>query len=233
MLDEQGQTTPAEVDKLRKWVTVEEAFLACQEAGLDRTKKTIRSWCRQEHVEGRKQTTPTGERWMLEDASLQVKIRNELEFQRQNEPVQTGANPSEPVRTEDIPVRTSAHPFEQVHTSANASEPVRESNAKDKSRIEELESQVRSLEIDKEVRDRHVGFLSKQNEEGQRQLLSQSRYIGHLETKVLQLGEAPDQSFLEAPVPPRPKTAEPADGEARPAPNQAPLDIHTHTGGQR
>ena len=164
---------------------------------------------------------------MLEESSLQVKIRNELEFQRQNERVQTSANPSEQVRTGDIPVRTGAHPYEPVHTSANPSEPVRENDCKQKERIEELERQVRSLEIDKAVRDRHVDFLSKQNEEGQRQLLSQSRYIGHLETKLLQLGGTPDQTFLEAPVPQQANPAQPVGEEARPDPNQTPLDIHT------
>jgi len=87
----------------RAWLTVDQAFLACQRAGLARTKKTIRSWARNEHVEGQKQTTPTGERWMVEETSLSVKIKAELEFQAQSqgssEPVQTRANPSEPVQT--------------------------------------------------------------------------------------------------------------------------------------
>ena len=84
----------------REWLTVDHAFLTCQQAGLDRTKKTIRSWARNEHVEAQKQTTPTGERWMVEKASLTVKIRAELEFQRPPEQVQTSAYASEPVQTE-------------------------------------------------------------------------------------------------------------------------------------
>ena len=59
---------------------------------------------------------------------------------------------------------------------------------------------MRSLEIDKAVRDRQIDFLTEQNAQGQKNLLSQSRYIGHLETQVLQLGGAPDQTFLKAPV---------------------------------
>ena len=58
---------------------------------------------------------------------------------------------------------------------------------------------MRSLQIDKAVRDKQIDFLTKQNEEGQKNLLSQSRYIGHLETQVLQLGGAPDHTFLDAP----------------------------------
>ena len=81
-----------------------------------------------------------------------------------------------------------------MRTSADPSEPVLAEL------ISELESKVRSLEIDKAVRDKHVEFLSKQNDEGQKNLLSQSRYIGHLETQVLQLGGKPDAKFLQPPT---------------------------------
>ncbi len=67
--------------------------------------------------------------------------------------------------------------------------------------ISGLEAKVRSLEIDKAVRDKHVEFLTDQNAAGQQNLLSQSRYIGHLETTVLSLGGKPNQQFLEAPIP--------------------------------
>lgn len=173
----------------RAWLTVDQAFAACQQAGLDRTKKTIRSWARNEHVEAQKQTTPTGERWMVEEASLSVKIRSELEFQAQSQ------NQSEPVRTTDEPVRTRTDAFEPRRTEANEGERQQTS-----AEIEELRRELRSLEIDKAVRDRQIDFLTEQNAEGQKNLLSQSRYIGHLETQVLQLGGAPDQTFLKAPV---------------------------------
>lgn len=170
----------------REWLTVDQAYAACLDAGLDRTKKTIRQWCRQEHVDCQKQTTPTGERWMIDKASLATKIRLELEFQQTQEPVQTSAHMSEPVRT-------SADSYEPVHTGANIKE-----------QIKELENQIKSLEIDKAVRDQHISFLTSQNEKGQKDLLSQSRYIGHLETKVLALGGEPDTKFLDAPVPNQP-----------------------------
>lgn len=184
----------------RKWLTVDEAFLACQNAGLDRTKKTIRSWCRHEHVESLKQTTPTGERWMVESDSLKVKLRAELEFQQQQREVQTGSNPSEPVQTRDEPVRTSSDQYEQVHTGSNTSAPTR-AGRENSAELDELRSQVRSLEIDKAVRDKQIEWLTKENEKGQDSLLSQSRYIGHLETQVHQLGGRPDQQYLNAPVP--------------------------------
>lgn len=189
-----------------KWLTIDQAFLFCQEHQLPRTKKTIRSWCRQGHVSGQKQTTQTGERWVLDEASLLVKVEAEKQMMvsfsspPMNEQVQTGSNPSEPLasngfqQTQSEPVQTGADQFEQVRTSADPFEPVLAEQ------ISELESKVRSLEIDKAVRDKHVEFLSKQNAEGQKNLLSQSRYIGHLETQVLQLGGEPNERFLKAPT---------------------------------
>lgn len=202
----------------REWLTVDDAYVACLQAGLDRTKKTIRSWARNEHVEAQKQTTPTGERWMVEKASLAVKIRAELEFQRPSEQVQTGAHPSEQVQTEDEPVRTRADQFDRGRTHTNQAEPQQTPQNDD---VRDLQAQIRSLEIDKAVRDRQIDFLTGQNEDGQKGLLSQSRYIGHLETQVLQLGDKPDQQFLQAPVPDkeRPQTSDPIHIH----PNQPPL----------
>lgn len=113
-----------------------------------------------------------------------------------------------------------------MRTGTDESEPVRETG-EDEKRIEALEAQVRSLDIDKAVRDKHIDFLTKQNEEGQRQLLSQSRYIGHLETTVFQLGGTPDQTFLQPPVPEGGNPAEPVEDGVRSHPNQTPLNIHT------
>lgn len=200
----------------REWLSVDDAYLACQKVGLYRTKKTIRSWCRHEHVEAMKQTTPTGERWMVDKESLGVKIRSELEFQSQNHQEHPGSNPFEPVQTKDEPVRTSTNPYEQVRAGANQGEPAPEASAQGKAEMDELRTQLRSLEIDKAVRDRQIEFLSQQNEEGQKSLLSQSRYIGHLETQVHQLGGKPDQRFLEAPVAREPEPSQPEESPRNP-----------------
>lgn len=162
-----------------------------------------------------KQTTPTGERWMVDKESLGVKIRSELEFQSQNHHEQPGSNPFEPVQPKDEPVRTSANPYEHVRAGANQGEPSGTSK-QDKAEMDELRTQLRSLEIDKAVRDRQIEFLSQQNEEGQKSLLSQSRYIGHLETQVHQLGGKPDQRFLEAPVAREPEPSHPEEPPMNP-----------------
>jgi hypothetical protein len=209
----------------REWLTVDQAFLACQEAGLDRTKKTIRSWCRHEHVESLKQTTPTGERWMVEKSSLAVKIRSELEFQQYQAEVRTSSNPSEPVQTKDEPVRTRADEYEQGRTGSNHGEPNGSGRDNDPE-LEELRSQVRSLEIDKAVRDKQIEYLTKENEKGKDNLLSQSRYIGHLETKVHQLGDRPDQQFLNAPIPGQEAETNIVEPDVVNDPRQQRFDVH-------
>lgn len=197
----------------RNWLTVDQAFVACQAKGLNRTKKTIRSWCRHEHVESQKQATPTGERWMVEETSLFVKIQSELEFLQYKPDVQTGANLSEPVQTQPEHVRTGADQYEHAQPRPHDREPKR-THVNLSERERELETLVRSLEIDKAVRDKQIEFFTKQNEEGQTSLLSQSRYIGHLETQVMRLGGQPDQAFLQAPVPHVPinRDQRPVDG---------------------
>lgn len=209
-----------------EWITVDQAFLLCLEADLTRTKKTIRSWCRLEHVQSQKQTTPTGERWMIEKASLLIKIKAEKEMQRQFAQVPPGSHTQEPLldntnqpskKSEDPnAVQTRSNPSDPVQTRTNPFEPVR-TDGEDGSEVHDLRAKLQSLEIDKAVRDQHITFLNKQNSEGRENLLSQSRYIGHLETKLVALGGVPDQTFLSAPLP--------QSNEETPNPDQARLSV--------
>ena len=91
-----------------KWLTIAEASLLASEMGLDRTHKTIRSWCRKGDVIAEKQTTRTGDRWVADRESLITKINFELELKEQeartiSEQVQTGVDRFEPVRTSSDP----------------------------------------------------------------------------------------------------------------------------------
>ncbi len=79
-----------------KWLTVDEASLLCHEMGLNRTKKTIRSWARNNHVKSTKQTTQHGEMWVLDRQELTAKIKAEKEF-AQCRPFRTGSYRYEPV----------------------------------------------------------------------------------------------------------------------------------------
>ena len=168
-------------------------------------------------MDAQKQTTPTGDRWMVEKNSLDVKIRYELDFQRSGAGVQTSANRFEPAHPKIEPVRTRANQDEPQQTGSKESEPYSSGEAKGQD-IDALRSKVRSLEIDKAVRDSQIEFLNAQNEKGQTSLLAQSRYIGHLETQVLQLGGKPDQQFLEAPMPNPEHVVEPEVVDPRQSP---------------
>ncbi len=191
-----------------EWINVDQALSLCIEENLPRTKKTIRSWCRNDHVMGQKQTTSNGERWLIDKASLSIKIKAEKEMQTQYEQVSPSSHSREPLKNNggtqidrDISNPKNgngSNPFEPVQSSADQSEQVRT-----------LEQKLQSLEIDKTVRDQHISFLNRENEKGREDLLSQSRYIGHLETKVVQLGGTPDQTFLAAPT--ATSTTEPAN----------------------
>lgn len=176
-------------------MTVNEAALHCQNFGLSRTRKTVRSWAKNGHVMARKQTTAHGEMWVLEVEELTAKIKAELEFAEQSrkgseasEPVHTSANPSEPVQAR-------SHPSEPVRK-----EPEEDENPVAESKIRSLESQIQTLTIDIRWRDQMLDKLNRDNERMFDSLQGQARYIGHLETDLLRLGGQPDQKFLSAPT---------------------------------
>ena len=124
------------------WLTVQEAVAYCLSLGLNRTPKTIRKWAQRSHnpnsglaeITVKSQDTENGFRWLIEKASLDVKIAQELEFEtRKNglaenldlsEQVATSANLSAPVQVNELAeeristpenlsaqVPTGAHPF--------------------------------------------------------------------------------------------------------------------------
>jgi hypothetical protein len=178
--------------KLAKWLSVDEAVFYCQQNDLSRTKKTIRQWCRQEHVEAMKQMTPHGEKWMLDRASLELKVEVELEFSaiRQS---------ADHVRPHDEPVQTSANQSEPVRTGSNLYEP--DDIADHLKEINSLKEKLQSLQIDKGVRDKFIHWLQVENSKGRETQNAQARYIGHLETIAIDSGASPDSQYLAAPVP--------------------------------
>lgn len=196
-----------------KWLTVDEAYIECAYRNLSRTKKTIRQWCRQEHVECQKRITPNGEQWMIDAESLKTKIQSELDFIKppSNEP--QNANAYKPVRTQSEPVQHRSHQFEPVHTSSYQREPIQTSANHEDIRV--LKNQIRSLEIDKGIRDKQIEYLEIENEKGKDALSAQARYIGHLETLAIQSDASPDLKFLSSPVPKTGNGIDTQDGDFR------------------
>lgn len=199
-----------------KWLTVAETSLLCSQMGLERTPKTIRGWARNEHVNAQKKSTSNGEMWILDKASLETKIKTEIEYRDQMKANQTSADPSEPVQTRahtSEPVRTRSDPsgseqkntygeFGQnagFHGGSYRDEP--RPNPSERGRIQELESQNQSLQIDVAWRQKMLEKITAENEKGQESLHAQARYIGHLESDLLRLGGKPNEKFLSAPTP--------------------------------
>jgi len=214
-----------------KWLTIAEASLLCSQMGLERTPKTIRGWARNEHVIAQKKSTSSGEKWILDKASLETKIKTEIEYRDQMKASKTRSDVSEPVQTrpnQSEPVRTGANPSDPVQTRSDPSA---------EAKVKELESKVMALSIDVGWRDKLLEKYQRENEKGQESLHAQARYIGHLESDLLRLGGKPDQTFLAAPTAQEPKVAQapPLENEPeiiqkqRPHPDQSSF-YENHSG---
>lgn len=181
------------------WLTVDEASLHCQQMGLNRSKKTMRRWAQHREVEAKKQTMQKGMRWLINQLSLETKIQEELEFQKQ----QQAAN-SRPAPIGEQGSDMRAHDHSQADMSGHKrSQPDSERPKADMAAQEEirtLEAKVMELTIDVRWRSQALGQLKKDIEKMQENLQGQARYIGHLESDLMHLGGKPNEQFLAAPT---------------------------------
>ena len=77
-----SEPVPTSADAFGQWLTVQEAVAHCHSKGLNRTPKTVRKWAmRSRNVESgsaeivaKAQDTENGFRWLIERASLDVKL---------------------------------------------------------------------------------------------------------------------------------------------------------------
>lgn len=186
-----------------KWLTIKAASLHCNQMGLPRSTKSLRRWCSKEEVEAQKRKVSNTEKWFIDRESLEIKISEELEFLKHSEKPLPQPN-QQTEYTTDISTHdrtqadASALDRSQADTSGRERTQVDRPN---KSTIRDLEDQVLILETDKEWRNQVMSEQKQALEKALEKSEAQSRYIGHLETKVMRLGERPDQTFLAAPVP--------------------------------
>jgi len=129
-----------------EWLTVAEAVSYCALKHLPRTAKTVRKWAHRSHLDPengdvvvRREDVENGFRWTIERASLDRKIKQELEFEARRsssvvvKPAQTDPEASGQVRTgafdetadltsvsEPDIVRTGANPSSHVASGASA-----------------------------------------------------------------------------------------------------------------
>jgi hypothetical protein len=103
-------TSNASPNQVPPLLTVSQAYEYLIAGDLPRSKKTIRKWCRLNHVEKKQNTIPGGPKWLITKSSLDTKIAEErlIDASLKHE---TGANQSELV---------------SPHTHTNPSAPVRD-----------------------------------------------------------------------------------------------------------
>ena len=94
-------------------LTVSQAYEYLITKSLPRSKKTIRKWCRLNHVERKQNVIPGGSKWLITKSSLDARIAEERLIDasltketgsNQSAPgsVRTGSNPSAPVRDDEL-----------------------------------------------------------------------------------------------------------------------------------
>lgn len=93
-------------------LTVSQVYDQLISEGLPRSKKTIRKWCRLNHVEWKEITVPGGAKWLITRSSLDARIAEERLIDA-SLALATGTNPSEQGRTNTganptVPVRDDA-----------------------------------------------------------------------------------------------------------------------------
>ena len=110
MNDQANQHEPVrdsvpEADTAPDLMTVSQAYEYLIDQGLPRSKKTIRKWCRLDHVDWKEISVPGGAKWLITRASLDARIAEErlIDASLSRE---TGANPSGQGRTETRPNRS-------------------------------------------------------------------------------------------------------------------------------
>ena len=186
--------------KETKWLTVKEASLLCYKLNLPRSIKTIRRWCLNENIEAQKRKVGKGEMWFIDQESLEIKIKEELEFLKHSQKsISNTFQSSGHMQDISAPERLQADTCANERTEAPMS--AHRVDMSEQPNIRDLEDKITSLKVDVAVNSKLADEFKEQFLKGQKMLQAQSRYIGHVETKILKLGGSTDQTFLEAPVP--------------------------------
>ena len=152
-------------------LTVREVARLFEDAGVPRTERSIINWC-QPNRQGIARLgaffDENERKYFITPQSVNRAIEEELAKQP--------ATVAPPKTEAEIPKRAETPP---PHNSGNID------------RIKELERQNRDLEIATRAKDYYLERL--ENERGQfvEKLIGMSRYVGELETQVLQLGGVP------------------------------------------
>jgi len=159
-------------------VTLRDAARMFETAGVARTERSITNWCQPNKLGIARLNAyfdPNERRYFITPQSIQLAIQEEkAKAVKDGEPSEPGASvPKDSERRE----RTTTQPSED-----------------DSEEVEELQKQIRDLEITNRVKDMFVAQLQKDREHFElerkdyiEQLMSFNRKVGELETKLLQI----------------------------------------------
>lgn len=189
--------------QLSKWLTIKRASLLCFEMGLPRSTKSIRRWCANRDIEAKKRPNGRTEQWFIDRESLEIKIKEELEFLNHSEkPVPHSEVIAKQTADMSAYDRTQADVSGHERSQADVSGHERtQPDKQNQPQLRDLQDQILILKTDLKWREQVISDQKKQNEILLEEVKSQSQFIGHIKTQLLGTGQTPDQTFLAAPVP--------------------------------
>jgi hypothetical protein len=152
-------------------LTVREVARLFEQAGVSRTERSIINWCRMN-----RQGVARLDAFFDENEGRYYITPQSVNRAVVEERAKQTATGSAPVAETEIPKHSATAPH---------------SDATDSDRVKELERQNRDLEIATRAKDFYVERLEKERGQYVEQLVGMSRYVGELETQVLQLGGEP------------------------------------------
>jgi len=151
-------------------LTVREAARMFEAAGVARTERSITNWCQPNRTGVARLDAyfdSNDRKYFITPQSIDAAIKEELAKVAKHsdgaEGVGTLPNPSEQVREQD------------------------RSDSRDSREMDDLRYKLREAEISSRVKDQYIARLETQQEKTIEQLVSFSRTIGQLETKLLQI----------------------------------------------
>jgi len=188
--DMSGQHDPS-----RYSLSVEEASSLFINAGVPRSPRTVIRYCSQEHLNCIKVDTERNEKYLVSQESVNARIE-ELK--------QIPASGYVALQR-DVSGRVKTSHDVSGHNETRQDTATKEEKGEIERKIKSLESEMFDLKITNRAKDMFIDQLKAERENFVQQLMTHSKRIGELETKLLQL-EAPKQD------PPR-RMDEPKDAE--------------------
>ncbi len=152
-------------------LTVREVARLFEQAGVPRTERSIINWCRPN-----RQGVARLEAFFDENERRYYITHESVNRAVEEERAKQTMSGNPPLAETELPHRAETRPRH---------------DEKNNDRMKELERQNRDLEIATRAKDYYLERLEKELDRDVEKLVGMSRYVGELETQLLQLGGAP------------------------------------------